>query len=349
MQELRSTTHSLWHGLGTVGSRVGWHMSHSLSWGATARTGRAAGYVWSGITNACKARDSSPEPRSAPRALASKNTHGVTFFPTLAVCSHLEAMPLASFRGSWRPALLSGCHHPMAAAFPGKPAVCTGGEGNIPHPPYLSLQNKQDFLLQSSCHKNPACHPLPAQEKPLYNSPAEPYQPKQVSSLETPTYGSSWPRWPPSTLQGAQAQQQPPSLPLPHLDPAVCAASQAGWTRSIQQPGQGDTGAWQGPSHEDTFPAGRDQFQSVPVSRPQLCLLPLRKRSRLCSLLRWDGDTGTRALGPAEETLNLSGATLEMHFCCRGRGNVLRSHQQTQAACVLLSTEFQRGLGGKGP
>lgn len=59
-------------------------------------------------------------------------------------------------------------------------------------------------------------------------------------------------------------------------------------------------------------------------------------------------------MGPAEETLNLSGALLQGHpgdallLLC-DRCNVSRSHQQTQVMCVLLSTEFQRGLGGKGP
>lgn len=161
-------------------------------------------------------RDSSPEPRTTPWALVSMNTHGGPSsplwpcIPTWQQCLYPDSLAAGRL-----PCSLGAASH-GSTAFPGKPAVCTRGEGSIPHPLYLRPQNKQDFLLQSSCRRNPARHPGPAQEK----TSTTPLLSPSSQSLETPTNGSSHAG---QALQGAQAQQQPPSASLPSGSSCLCS------------------------------------------------------------------------------------------------------------------------------
>lgn len=186
------------------------------------------------------------------------------------------------------PCLLEACpalwvQHPMAAAFPGKPAVCTRGEGSIPHPLYLRPQNKQDFLLQSSCCRNPARHPGPAQEK----TSTTPLLSPSSQSLETPTNGSSHAG---QALQGAQAQQQPPSASLPSGSSCLCS-----FPGRLDQkyPAARLGGHRDHPMSSLGFPCWKRSVPECPSFQiPPLLAAPMEKGPAVMGWWRWDQGTG---------------------------------------------------------
>lgn len=186
-----------------------------------------------------------------------------TFLPSLAPGRNAFS-PTARL---WRPA-----HHPMAE-LPLANQLCAQGV-RAAFPPSLSESKAQTgFPSAEQLPYKPSLSPWSCPGN-TSTTPSEPFQPKQACSLETPPDGSSWPCCSPCR----EHRHSSSSLcPVPAAASCACCARQAG--QDVLQPGWMGTGAHRDhPMRALEFPAGRDQFQSVPCFQiPPLLAAPMEK------------------------------------------------------------------------